>query len=149
MKHHVIVREVPAALVMVSAKLLVVGFCEDVKRAGHAEMHEENVARGQVRQQIFRSPAKPGDGLAVQAAREILRQRPAQIGPAHLDPGEVRALHGRRQTAAHRLDFRQFGHLAHDSRGSRGHDERVFDALSKPWHIDFVAAGGPPRYRRL
>jgi len=51
---------------------------------------------------------------AAQSAREIPRQRPTQIGPAHFDLGKAGALHSRRKTAAHRLDFRQFRHLAHD-----------------------------------
>ena len=43
---------------------------------------------------------------------EILRQRPAQVGPARLDLGEARALHHGLQAAADGLDLWQLGHAA-------------------------------------
>ena len=73
-------------------------------------MHEQHVAGRKIGEQIFGPPAEAGHGLALESLGKILRQRPAQIAAMHLDLGEARALHGRLEPAAHRFDFRQFGH---------------------------------------
>jgi hypothetical protein len=41
------------ALVIVARKLLAAFFAKHVKRAGHTEMHEQDVAGGQVGEQVF------------------------------------------------------------------------------------------------
>ena len=109
MKHDVIVRLMFGAFVIVATDGVFVGpvarVAKNVKRAGHAEMHQQHVAGRKIGQQIFRPPAQAGHRLAVQALREILRQRPAQIAAVNLDFGEARAFHRGFQTAAHRLDF--------------------------------------------
>ena len=87
-KHDVVVRDVLFALVIIAAELLVV-FLKDMKRAGHAEMHDQHVAGRQIGEQIFGAPADAGDGLALEPLREILRQRPAQIAAANLDLDEA------------------------------------------------------------
>jgi hypothetical protein len=46
----------------------------------------------------------------MQPLRKALGQRPAQITTADLYLCKARAFHGGRQTPAHGLNFRQFGH---------------------------------------
>ena len=105
-----------------------------VKRAGHAEMHEQHIAGREIGEQIFRPSAEAGHGLALEAWRKILRQRPAQIAAVNLDLGEARALHRRLEAAAHRLDFGKFGHRS-TGRGAR------------QWLIlPDIASLAPPRY---
>jgi hypothetical protein len=66
--------------------------------------------RRTIRQHVLGAPADAGDGRPFEPLVEILRKRKAQIGPAHLDPHEARALHHRLQAAAHGLDFGKLGH---------------------------------------
>ena len=114
MKDDVIVGGVLRALVIVAAQRLIALAvpAKDMERARHAEMHEQHVAGRQIGQQIFGPPAEAGDGVAFEAAGEILRQRPAQIAAVNLDLGEARALHRRLEAAAHRFDFGKFGHCS-------------------------------------
>ena len=90
-KHDMVVRRMLLALVIVARQLLAAGFTKHMKRAGHAEMHEQHVAGRKIGEQIFRPPAEAGHGLALQALREILRQRPAQIAAMHARPWRKRA----------------------------------------------------------
>src|SRR6516162_2109183 len=80
------------------------------KRSRHAEMHHQHVAGGQVGEQIFGAAAEPLDPLAFEPGDEVLRQRPAQVAAVRDHLGETRAFHHRRKSAAHGLDFGQFGH---------------------------------------
>ena len=73
-------------------------------------MHEQDVAGGEIGEQILGTAAEAFDGPAFEPRDEILRQRPAQVGTPCLDLGEARALHDGRETAAHRLDFGQLWH---------------------------------------
>jgi len=73
-------------------------------------MHHQHLARGEIGEQIFRPASEAGHGLALQAFDEILRQRPAQVRPVHLDFGESRALHHWAEAPAHGFDFGKFGH---------------------------------------
>ena len=73
-------------------------------------MHQQHLAGGQIRQQIFRAPADALDGRTLEPLVEIPRKRKAQVRPALLDPHEARALHHGLQAAAHGLDFGEFGH---------------------------------------
>ncbi len=109
MKHDVVVRDVLVALTMIAAEPTVF-FLEDMKRAGHAEMHDQHIARRQIGEQVFGAPADAGDGLARKPARKILRQRPAQIAAPDLDLDEALAFHGRLEASAHGLDFGKFRH---------------------------------------
>ena len=109
-KHDMVVRAVLGARMMEFARRPFVVLLGDPERARHAEMHHQHVAGGKVGEQIFRPPPEPGDGAALEPLDEILRQRPAQVGPARLDLDEPRALHHRLQAAADGLDFGQFGH---------------------------------------
>ena len=77
------------------------------ERAGHAEMHQQHVARAEIRREIFGAAAEPGDGLAFEPLGEIGRQRPAQIRPARLDPQDARALHHGRKPARARFRPRE------------------------------------------
>ena len=82
----------------------------DTKRAGHAEMHQQDFAGRKIDKEIFGASAQSLDRLALQAGDEVPRQRPAQVVAMRLDLGKARALHHRLQPAADRFDFRQFGH---------------------------------------
>ncbi len=109
MEDDVIVGDVLAPLVIIAADRFV-RFVKDMKRAGHAEMHDQHVAGRQIGKQIFGAPTETGHRRAFEPPRKILRQRPAQIAAVDVDPDEAFSLHGRFEAAAHRLDFGQFGH---------------------------------------
>jgi hypothetical protein len=109
-KDDMIVGHMLDALVMVAAEFFAALAAEDVKRAGHPEMHDQHLAGGEIGEQKLAAAAEAGDGLALELLDEIDRQRPAQIAAARLDFAKALALHHRRQAAAHRLHFGQFGH---------------------------------------
>jgi hypothetical protein len=109
-EHDVVVGGVLGALVVVAARHALAAPGRDAKRPRHAEMHHQHVAGRQVRKQIFGAPSEALDRLAFEPGGEILRQRPAQVAAVRDDLGEARALHHRRESAAHRFDFGQFGH---------------------------------------
>jgi hypothetical protein len=114
MKYHVIVGEVLLPLMVVTAEVIVVVFGlakKNMKRSGHTEMHEQDVARGQIDQQIFGAAAEARHLFALQPLRKVLGQRPAQIGAPNLDPRDAFAVHGGFEPAANRFDFRKLGHL--------------------------------------
>ena len=93
-----------AALVIVAAGHRIAAV-EHVERAGHAEMHQQHLARRQIREQIFGAAAEPADGVAFDALDEILRQRPTQVAAPRLDFSEARTFHDRRQAAADGFDL--------------------------------------------
>jgi demethylmenaquinone methyltransferase / 2-methoxy-6-polyprenyl-1,4-benzoquinol methylase len=100
-------------------------------------MHDQDVAGREVGEEIFRPPAEAGHGLAFEPMREILRQRPAQVAAVNFHFGETRPLHHRLEAAPHRLDFREFWHLA---------GLGVADNMVKLRHIASLPA---PRYGRV
>ena len=67
-----IVRRMLRALVIVAAERFVAVVPEHMERAGHAEMHEQHVAGGEIGEEIFGAPAEPGHGLAFETVREVL-----------------------------------------------------------------------------
>ena len=73
-------------------------------------MHQQDVSRRQIDQEVFGAAADTGDALASQPLGKVLRQWPAQIRPANLHPREAFAVHGRFKAAANRFDFRKLGH---------------------------------------
>ena len=94
-KHHMIVRAVLAARMMELARRGLAVVLEHAERAGHAEMHQQHVARGQVRQQIFGAAAEPGHGLPLQPGDKILLKRKAQVLAPGFDLDEMRRLPSR------------------------------------------------------
>ena len=80
------------------------------ERTGHAQMHQEHVAGGEIRHQIFGATAEAGDDLAFQPRDKVFLKRKPQI----LAPGfgfqDFRPLHGGLQAAADGLNFGQFRH---------------------------------------
>ena len=103
--------QMPRSFVMIAGGRLLVAAAEDVKRAGHAEMHQQHLAGGQVGEQILGAPPEPGAGRSFDALHEVFRKRKAQVAAPRLDLGEARAFHHRRKAAAHGLDFGQLGHV--------------------------------------
>ncbi len=95
-------------LVMESAQPISV----DCEASGHAKMHDERFAGGQVRSEKLGHPAKPLHPRAREAACEILGEWKTQIWPVHNETNDPAALKGWDQSAANRLDFGQFRHTA-------------------------------------
>src|ERR1700728_2474539 len=109
MENDVVMGDMLRALMIVGAGLSAVGavavFTKDMKRARHAQMHDQDVAGGEVGDEIFRAPADAGYLLAFQPLRKVLGQRPAQVAAPDLDLDEARVLHRRLEATAHRLNF--------------------------------------------
>ena len=74
-------------------------------------MHQEDVAGGEIRQQIFGAPPEAGYRVSFQALDEISRQRETQILPPRFHLQEARTLHGGLKAAPDRFDLGKFGHL--------------------------------------
>jgi hypothetical protein len=114
MEDYVIMGEVLAALMIVTAEVIVVPLFvaaeKDVKRSGHAEMHEQDVTRREIDQQIFGAPADARHVFALQPLRKVLGERPAQIGAPNLDASDAFAVHCSFEAAADCFNFRKFGH---------------------------------------
>ena len=106
-----IMREVIGAFAIIAAEMFVLAE-KNVKRARHAEVHEQHVAGGKIDQEIFGAPAEPGHQLACQAVGEIFCQRPAQIAAANLNPRDAFARHRLFKAAADRFHFRKFRHCS-------------------------------------
>ena len=105
-----VVRRVPIALVMIATGHGLSAGLGHAERARHAEMHEQDLARVEIGEQVFGAAAEPGDGAALEPRREIPGQRPAQVAAARLDLVETRAVHHRLESATHRLDLGKLGH---------------------------------------
>jgi hypothetical protein len=82
----------------------------DAERAGHAEVHEQNVTGGEVDREIFRAAADAEHGLALDPPREVLRQRTPQVRPAGIELDDAGALHHRLEAAPHGFDLGELGH---------------------------------------
>ena len=104
-KHHVVMRAIVVARMMELAGRLRALVLDDAERAGHAQMHQQHVAGGEIGHQIFGAAAETGHGLAFEARHKILLKGKPQI----LSPGfgldDFRAFHGALQAAADGLDF--------------------------------------------
>ena len=68
-------------------------------------MHQQHVAGGEIRHQIFGAAAETGHGLALQPRDKILLERKPQILAPGFGLHDLRSLHGRLQAAADGLDF--------------------------------------------
>ena len=73
-------------------------------------MHEQNIVRGQIDQELLGATAEACNALALQALGKILGQRPTQIRPPNLDTRNTLALHGRFKPATDGFDFWKLGH---------------------------------------
>ena len=79
----------------------------DAERSRHAEVHDQDIARRELGQQILSTAAKRLHRLALEARGKFPRQSNSQIRTAHQNPLEARPFHDRLQRAAHRFDFRE------------------------------------------
>jgi hypothetical protein len=113
MEHDVIVGRRCASLVMERSRSAGPPRHVDAKRPGHAEMHQECLAGGEIGDQVLPSAAKPHDRLTAKARRKPWRQGRAQVGPARNDFLEARSLHYWAQRTTDCFDFRQLGHSAY------------------------------------
>jgi hypothetical protein len=85
--------------------------CErDTKRTRHAEMHQQHVAGGKIRQQIFGAATQPGHKLAIEPRNKILLEWKSQIAAPGLDSRDPLPLHYRLQAATDGFNLGQFGH---------------------------------------
>ena len=78
----------------------------------HAEMDDQGLTRGQVREDILRPPTQRRHGLAGHPRGHVWRERPAQIGAAHLGMGNHLPFHHGQQPFADGFDLWQFRHVA-------------------------------------
>ncbi len=105
-----VMRAISAARMVKFARLLLILILDNAKRARHAQMHQEHLARGKIRQQVFGATAETGHGLTLEPRDKILLERKPQV----LAPGvrfhNLGSLHHGLQAAADGLDFGQFGH---------------------------------------
>ena len=84
----------------------------EAQAAGHAEVEDDAVAAVGVDQPIFGAATDRCDARALQTLAEIGRDRPAQIGAAHLHAGQPFALYERRDAAHRGFDLGKFGHVS-------------------------------------
>jgi hypothetical protein len=82
----------------------------DREAAGHAEMHDENLAIVEPRQEIFRAPVESLDRPSLEPLGEVLRQRKAQVFPALLDARERIADQDRLKALPHGFDLWKLRH---------------------------------------
>ena len=88
------------------ARRMAVIIVNDAERSGHAEMHQEHVAGGEVGHQIFGASAQTGHGLTLQPRDKILLERKPQVLAPDFGLHDFGTFHGRLQAAANGLDFR-------------------------------------------
>jgi len=73
-------------------------------------MHHQHLPRRKIGEQILGAPAEPLDSFAFEPRGEVVAQRPRQGAALRDDFEEARSFHHRLKSAAHGLDFGQFGH---------------------------------------
>ena len=77
----------------------------DAERARHAQMHQQDVSGGKVRQKVFGAAAEARHRLSRQPRRKIPLERKAQVFAPDFHFGDPPSLHDRLQAAADGLDF--------------------------------------------
>jgi hypothetical protein len=82
----------------------------DAEAAGHAEMHDQNLAVIEPGEQILGAPVQRLNLPPFEPLREMVRKREAQVFPPLLDIGEAIADKDWHQALPHCLDFREFRH---------------------------------------
>ena len=107
-----VVKRQPPALVRLDQEMVVLADLAriDPPVARHTQVKHQGVATLGVDQPIFGTAAKPGDPRARQPLAEIRRERPAQIGPAGLDPLNPAAVKHMGKAANGGLNFGKLGH---------------------------------------
>ena len=78
---------------------------DHAERARHAQMHQQDVAGGKVRQKVFGAATKARHRLSGQSGREIPLERKAQVFAPDFHFRDPASLHDRLQAAADCLDF--------------------------------------------
>jgi hypothetical protein len=59
-----VMRAISAARMVKVARRLLILVLDDAKRARHAQMHQQDIARGKIGEQVFGAAAETGHGLA-------------------------------------------------------------------------------------
>src|SRR5207253_10246059 len=57
-EYHMVMRAISAARMVKFARRLLILILDNAKRARHAQMHQEHLARGKIRQQVFGAAAE-------------------------------------------------------------------------------------------
>ena len=83
----------------------------DAEVAGHAEVHEQRLARGEIGEQVLGPAVQLEDRRARQPGREVGRKRTAQVGAAQDDLVDALADEDGREEPANGFDFGQLGHV--------------------------------------
>src|SRR5258707_624295 len=83
---------------------------DNAKRARHAQMHQEHIARSKIGKQVLGATAETGHGLTLKPRNKILLERKPQVFAPGVRFDNFRSLHHGLQAAADGLDFGQFGH---------------------------------------
>ena len=85
----------------------------------HAQMHQKRLAAVEIGEQVFRPPPERRHQSAFEPHSHPRRKRPAQPLATHVRALDPVTLQYRHETAAHRFDFRQFGHGASSGQVTR------------------------------
>lgn len=82
----------------------------DAEPSGHAQVHDQGLARGQIGEQIFPAARERAHGLTAKPAHEVGGKGLTQILPVEDHAIEARTSQRRFQCPPDTLDFWQFGH---------------------------------------
>jgi len=82
----------------------------DAKRAGHAQMRDQDGIGVQMHDEKLRAPPDRDDAPSRHPCGEILWEGKSKIRPALFDRDNPRAFHDGRKPAPDSLDFGQFRH---------------------------------------
>jgi hypothetical protein len=96
--------------VVVLVERLRLGALFDAEVAGHPQVHQQRLARGQVGEQVLGAAVELEHSASRQPRGEVVREGAAQVGPAEHDLGDAFSHQHRCQPAADGLDFWQLGH---------------------------------------
>ena len=82
----------------------------DTKRAGHPQVHQEDVARSNLSQKVFGPPHDAVNELPLEPLREITRKVVAEVRATRHDTPDAGIGHGALQPTPLVFDFGQFWH---------------------------------------
>jgi hypothetical protein len=102
------------------------------KAAGHAEMHQEHLARAELGEKVLCPAGEGRHLLALQPLGESLGEGEAEIGAAQLHPRDALADDGGGEPPADCLDFGQFRHGFTIPVGSRSFPARARHHVAAP-----------------
>src|SRR5258706_4263935 len=105
MKHYMVMCAILVARMVELAWHFLILVLDDAERAGHAQMHQQHVAGGKIRHQVFGATAQTGHGLARKPRDKVFLERKPQVFSAGLGFYDPLTLHDPVQAAAGGLDI--------------------------------------------